>query len=914
MAIINIEYDNNFKAKQKYGASIVQYSKNVDTIRIKFDFEFKSSTPAVFLYAERNDRRVNEVFSTQVLCNVSTGQYEYVLGSSDGDEKSSWFSAVPGPLKVSIRIVDGEAQYSTDIYSIFVMMSNNSSTEEVTFGVDQFNNLLNFIQNAADLKLNKELYDFKNLGQFATEKEFASACETDYYSSSRESKNFAYKGYIVDSANNQYTAFGLVGHRGNVGLTFDSIVITQKGITCYQYGSEVPIVIKKVASTEASITTVGVYNLKVQGTTEVPNPNSPKSAINQEYLQENYYNKEETSEIINEKYESLKRLIDAIVEDAPEMYDTLKEIADYIESDKSGASEMLSSINQNKEEIKEIKDTYAPKGYVDKRKNPLTKVTYDELVALRDNSQLVPGMQYQITDYETIYQGEGYMLNSAGHRFDIIVTADTENSLNENARATLHEGDTYFYREVHSKTLKTGEVLYMYVDEGTEGYDSKPNDIFVEANYKENNEGVVVPVIYKNDKDYIVGGEEGPDYADTFYFVDKYEYDGNIYDRWRKIENNGVESDDYFGWDDEGQVYALTNELVDASTMKFKDDIYDIKNETKKVNIESWELKYSLDNDRTRFPYASKEKAIYLKGEELWFWYDGIFIHNGEVWHKWVNKEVYENGFYITSSDNPTLQESVHFAYKNEENQEMTNFDMDIVELISPKGKGYIYYMKDEWNNEFNYDFKNALHSFDFYSADGEIIKEVRNMYTFCLEYDEIKDISVEQTFISGWDCRNVCIISENEFINCNVLNLIGSYGTLENILIESSQNVYIESDTWICEDLKIEKCGDIFIKDCVNAKVHNCYMVEIINKIEHYYAVFEGCQLKNINLQKANTFMKNTGTITIQPFVNYTNLNQDTRIGCMIPVIYNRENASHGFVSCWYNETTKSWDMSMGV
>ena len=29
MAIINIEYDNNFKAKQKYGASIVQYSKNV---------------------------------------------------------------------------------------------------------------------------------------------------------------------------------------------------------------------------------------------------------------------------------------------------------------------------------------------------------------------------------------------------------------------------------------------------------------------------------------------------------------------------------------------------------------------------------------------------------------------------------------------------------------------------------------------------------------------------------------------------------------------------------------------------------------------------------------------------------------------------------------------------------------------
>ena len=33
---------------------------------------------------------------------------------------------------------------------------------------------------------------------------------------------------------------------------------------------------------------------------------------------------------------------------------------------------------------------------------------------------------------------------SAGHRFDVIVTADDVNKLNENARACLHEGDTYF--------------------------------------------------------------------------------------------------------------------------------------------------------------------------------------------------------------------------------------------------------------------------------------------------------------------------------------------------------------------------------------------------------------------------------------------------------------------------------------
>lgn len=40
-----------------------------------------------------------------------------------------------------------------------------------------------------------------------------------------------------------------------------------------------------------------------------------------------------------------------IIGGAPEAYDTLKEIADYIESDKSGASAMLASIQQNKQDI-----------------------------------------------------------------------------------------------------------------------------------------------------------------------------------------------------------------------------------------------------------------------------------------------------------------------------------------------------------------------------------------------------------------------------------------------------------------------------------------------------------------------------------------------------------------------------------
>ena len=68
--------------------------------------------------------------------------------------------------------------------------------------------------------------------------------------------------------------------------------------------------------------------------------------------------------------------------------------------------------------------------------------TWSELKTLRDNSQLVPGQQYRITDYTcTTTQAA---TKSAGHVFDIIVTADSENVLNEEARAIQHDEDTYF--------------------------------------------------------------------------------------------------------------------------------------------------------------------------------------------------------------------------------------------------------------------------------------------------------------------------------------------------------------------------------------------------------------------------------------------------------------------------------------
>lgn len=88
----------------------------------------------------------------------------------------------------------------------------------------------------------------------------------------------------------------------------------------------------------------------------------------------------------------------------------------------------------------------------------MTPITYTELKQLRDNSQLIPGMQYRITDYETFVASREKPMDtiSAGHQFDIIVTADSESVLNEKARAIQHEGDTYFA----NSNLAAWEIWY----------------------------------------------------------------------------------------------------------------------------------------------------------------------------------------------------------------------------------------------------------------------------------------------------------------------------------------------------------------------------------------------------------------------------------------------------------------------
>lgn len=74
----------------------------------------------------------------------------------------------------------------------------------------------------------------------------------------------------------------------------------------------------------------------------------------------------------------------------------------------------------------------------------MEEITWDDLKLLKDTGKLTPGMSYRITDYTATIDPSMDAVRSAGHMFDIIVTADDQYTLNENATAAQSSKDTYF--------------------------------------------------------------------------------------------------------------------------------------------------------------------------------------------------------------------------------------------------------------------------------------------------------------------------------------------------------------------------------------------------------------------------------------------------------------------------------------
>lgn len=487
--------------------------------------------------------------------------------------------------------------------------------------------------------------------------------------------------------------------------------------------------------------------------------------------------------------------------------------------------------------------------------NTMTNVTWRKLDDLRDLSQLVPGMQYRITDYECSTSQE--YTQSANNMFDIIVTADDERTLNENARACKRDWEKYFNENVSFKQGTGDDEIILNSDDGSnltlkyncngyhsaeEGYDlygsSDIGNFYILVPTNIPIEDIVCNAVFMADMNDV-----SPDYG--------------IYSSYTTL-----------------LAYFMDNSLF----VHYFDN----------SNLSAWELKYCLDNDTNRFAWALEGQP----GE----YYHLVDIAGTDDKKKYTFRTTDETEEYwrVYNIDEPSVvgyikpnldpvTDSNFILYKDEglnleyggvygtsdnpaKLKQITLVDNPGTTL----GKGVIYYMKDEFGNECPYDFKNIMF-YDYATS--------KDFYTFECEGDG--------TITNPWNFRN---------------NSIGKYFVVENnkqtlnniILVKNATNNTFANDCHDCKfDVPLESC--CFGEGCNYITTNKVYVMRNL--------VF-GNNVNNLRISSddviigvsdgwvfdANTFIEGYSVeITLPDTVPYDDTNQYTSNKRITRTIYNK-------------------------
>ena len=359
------------------------------------------------------------------------------------------------------------------------------------------------------------------------------------------------------------------------------------------------------------------------------------------------------------------------------------------------------------------------------------KVTYDELVSLRNNSKLKPGCWYRIIDYVTTTSQEN--TQSAGHQFDVLVLATDVNVLSEEARACKKQFNIEDFKDAYSYSYDE-KMIY----NGTYEYNGK-----IYYHYKsQNDDGIEMLLDFNNlDIDVLVHEFEHPYcYYPTY---GKYKTDEN----WEE------------GYDFGENIHFKT--IVDYFASS---------------NLNAWKIWYCLDNDESRFVWADGENGsgvIYRMIDE---WnndcpYDFKNIQfNRIVTSKGMLGEVID---YSNSTIKSELLNSDGETFKTQ---------VDTIHNVVIDNDSDFYTPKDE-NRKF-------LITRMSYEYDPVLDKE--NLALFAIDYHEGDDINeLEEDEIDYLCYRGRTTIEGNEYDLWQ--EITRSYGS--NDVTYNPYNVYVTTD-----------------------------------------------------------------------------------------------------------------------
>ena len=175
-----------------------------------------------------------------------------------------------------------------------------------------------------------------------------------------------------------------------------------------------------------------------------------------------------------------------------------------------------------------------------------------ELDAIEFNG--VVGTTIDLTDVANLTLNDFKEVEIAVHAKD---TAAVDPTMREIDPTCIDEQAGEGYLNTRSVTTEIRE----YIDwdgEYSELEGPRGGDVFMAYDYLEDNEGKVVPVIYKTDYENGDVIDEGcpPDYQDQYFYVGQGKLNGVTYDKWRKIDGG------LFTWEGDTKKYLYTNVIT----------------------------------------------------------------------------------------------------------------------------------------------------------------------------------------------------------------------------------------------------------------------------------------------------------------------------------------------------------------
>lgn len=376
----------------------------------------------------------------------------------------------------------------------------------------------------------------------------------------------------------------------------------------------------------------------------------------------------------------------------------------------------------------------------------LIKITWKELVDLKSQSALEPGMFYRITDYE--FTSTDPEVINAGHRFDIIVLALSENMLSEDARAIQHdfteeEKEIYSEEEQHyfdASNLVAWKLKYSLEDTTRFGWAPKTKhsiEVYVPQSssyrYLQRDELRDEQGYFAFQADgytYYTATEE-PTEKDQLYIKNNEQIEELFqykiwYDVKRILIKDGDSDRYYMGFLDENDNYVKSLE-TSSSTIEFNDayslqilywkgnSYIIIDNEYNFISENGISSKGILVTSNSSLSISFNDRS-YLVQHPLFFRDQTVDVYLGDSYCTATLSKIPELGDTIEfklGDDCYVPQEQVGPPEQNLKVNKYITYIEDYNKikniLPKPKHRGTIYGMIDEYENDCEYDFKNAL-------------------------------------------------------------------------------------------------------------------------------------------------------------------------------------------------------------